>query len=53
MRYPRQRPAIQRIATRSAASATSAGVAASKLVGKQPTPACRAIAGYGCGVKTK
>jgi hypothetical protein len=48
MKRPKQLPAVERNTTSSASSSATAGVQPSKLVGKQPSPACRALAGYGC-----
>jgi hypothetical protein len=47
MKRPKQLPAVDRNSTRSASTGVP-GVHPSKLVGKQPSPACRALAGYGC-----
>ena len=52
MKRPKQLPAVERITTRSASTATVAGVTPSKLVGRQPAPACRAIASYGCNCRS-
>lgn len=48
MKRPKSLPTVERNVTISASAAKSAGVVASTLVGKKPSPACRGIAGYGC-----
>jgi hypothetical protein len=52
MKRPKQLPAVERNSTRSASSVAAAGVRAATLVGNPPSPACRALYGYGCDART-
>lgn len=48
MKRPKQLPAIDRKSANAASAAAAAGVRPSKLVGRQPSPACRLLADYRC-----
>jgi len=53
MKRPKQMPAVDRNSNKSASVPVAAGVGPSdapryKFVGKQPSPACKAVADRGC-----
>jgi hypothetical protein len=48
MKRPKQLPAVERKPTSSISSGAAVGVRPATLVGNPPSPACRALYGYGC-----
>ncbi len=48
MKRPKHLPAVDHSAMRAASMSSAAGVQPSKLIGQQPSPACRVFREYGC-----